>query len=304
MEVTMTQKDIEKKALIVSSLVNLIITGFGILVFLITDIQALFLDCMFSLIGFISSLIAIAISKNSKKRTPTYPSGLHFLEPLYAILKSVLILILLVISVIITSQIAYDFFYKGTGKLMNIAPVLPYTISMVILCFGLSYYNRRQNKKIRNASTILLAESKSNFIDGLQSFGVGIAIVLLHFIDINSSLGFLYYTGDFFITTALVCFSLKVPVKTLMNSFKELSGGTMNDTKISNHIYNVVNSHLNAYSLTAKCDIYKIGMHIKICVTLKHKINNNTHICCLQARNKIIKELKSHYDSIDIIYSF
>jgi Predicted Co/Zn/Cd cation transporters len=300
----MTQKEIERKSLIVSSITNLIITGVGILVFLATDIQALFLDCVFSLIGFISSLVAVSISRNSKKRTKTYPNGLYFLEPLYAILKSIFILVLLITSVIITSQVAYAYFYNGTGKVMNIAPVLPYTISMVILCFGLSYYNSRQNKKINNVSTILLAESKSNFIDGLQSLGVGVAIALMYFVDIDSSLGFLYYTGDFFITTILVFFSLKEPIKVLVNSFKELSNGTTNDKEITNRICNVVNLHLNKCSSTLKCDIYKTGMHIKVCIIFNGKINNETHKHCLQARTEIIKELKSYYGSIDIMYSF
>lgn len=300
----MTQKEVEKKSLIVSSVINFIITIAGIWVFLATDIQALFLDCVFSLIGFISSLVAVTISKNSRKKTKSYPDGIYFLEPLYAIMKSILVLILLVVSVIGTSQVVYDYFYNGIGKPMNIAPVLPYTVCMVILCFGLSYYNSRQNKKINNVSTILTAESKSNFIDGLQSFGVGVAIALLYLVDINGSLGFLHYTGDFFITVVLVLFSLKEPLEMLFNSFKELSYGTTNDKEIKSRISNVINKHLSKYSSNAKCDIFKIGMHLKVRITLNNKIGDETQEYCLQARKKIIKELKTHYDSIELIYAF
>ena len=82
------QKKIEQKALIVCVFFNLIMTGAGLWVFLSTGIQALFLDFFFSFIAALSAVSAIIISKVSKKQTKHYPYGLYFLEPLYAIFKS------------------------------------------------------------------------------------------------------------------------------------------------------------------------------------------------------------------------
>ncbi len=64
----MNQKQIERKSLIVSSIVNLIIAGAGAWVFAVTHIQALFLDFFFSFIAVISSVVAIIISHASKKK--------------------------------------------------------------------------------------------------------------------------------------------------------------------------------------------------------------------------------------------
>ncbi len=300
----MIQKEIEKNSLIVSSIVNLMMAGAGIWVFVATGIQALFLDGVFSLIGFASAIFACIISKKSKKKTKVYPDGLYFLEPLYAILKSILTLTLLVISVISTAMVAYDYFYHGSGEAMNIGPVLPYTVCMVILCFGLSFFNRRQNKRINNISTILTAESKSNFIDGILSLGVGIAIILLKFIDINGAFGFLHYTGDFFVTTILVIISLKAPIVVLIHSFIELSNGATSDKEVENNINIVVNKHLSSITKIKQCDIFKVGMHIKVRIILPDKINQDIVWQLESAREKILGELKIKYSSLELSFNF
>ena len=300
----MMQKEIERKSLIVSSILNFIIAGAGIWVFAVTHIQALFLDCFFSLIAFISSILAVVISKVSKKKTSIYPDGLYFLEPLYAIIKSLITLSLLVISVVGTALPAYEYFAHGIGHKMNIAPVLPYTILMTVLCFGLGFFNKWQNKKINNTSTILTAESKSNFVDGLQSIGIGVAIICLYFIDVSGSLGFLHYTGDFFITTILVLISLKQPIKVLISSFKELSGGTTSDKVIESNINKIIAIHLNKITEKKRCDIFKVGMHIKVCVLLPGVVSQDVSLKLEKAREKILEELESTYNGLELIFMF
>ena len=300
----MTQKDIEKRALIISSVVNFIIAGAGLWVFLATHIQALFLDCFFSVIALVSSILATVISKASKRRTKSYPDGIYFLEPLYGILKSLLTLALLVISVVATSTAAYEYFALGKGSLMNIGPVLPYTIAMVILCFGLSIFNARQNKRINNTSTILTAEAKSNFIDGLQSLGIGVAIALLYLVDVNGPLGFLHYTGDFFITVILALMSLKQPIKVLFNSFVELSNGTTTDKEIKGRITKSVNAHLDTVVQHKKCDIYKVGMHIKIQISISENVDASTLLALKNARRNIVDDLRKTYEGIELVYAY
>ena len=298
------QKEIERKSLIVSTIINTIITGAGLWVFTVSNIQALFIDFFFSFIALVSTILAVVISKQSIKKTKSYPDGLAFLEPLYAILKSILTLVLLIFSAVVTSIAAYQYFAHGIGEAINIGPVLPYTISMVILCFGLGFFNKFQNKKINNLSTMLAAESKSNFIDGLQSFGIGVAIVFLFFVDKNGSLGFLHYTGDFFITIALVLMSLKQPIKMIMTSFKELSHGVTDDAVILSTVDDVVKSHLGDSDMYKRCDVFKIGMHLKIRVLLHTDSNEDTIHRLTEARQKVLQELKMTYDSVELDFAF
>ena len=236
----MTQKQVEHRALITSAIIYIIIAGAGLWVWLITGIQALFLDFFFSFIALLSSVAAALIGRVSNKKNNRYPDGFWFLEPLYAILKSILTLSLLFTSVVGTGESAYLYFTKGVGCVMKTGPVLPYALTMVAMCFGLGLYNQTQNKRVNGTSTILKAESKTNFVDGIQSLGIGISIVMLQFIGINSDLGFLHYTGDFFVTFILVLVSIKEPVIVLAEAFGELSGATTKNTEILNIINDVL----------------------------------------------------------------
>ncbi len=59
----MDHKIIERKSLTVSSVMNGLSGLAGIAVYIMTDLNALLLDGAFSLIAFISSLVAVYISK-------------------------------------------------------------------------------------------------------------------------------------------------------------------------------------------------------------------------------------------------
>ena len=301
----MMQKKIERKALIVGSIINSIITGAGVWVFSVTGIQALFLDCFFSFIALISSITAVFISKISRRKTLHYPNGLYFLEPLYAILKSLLTLSLLIVSVIGTAKTAYAYFFNGIGETMNTTPVLPYTVAMVILCFGLCIYNRRQNKKINGISTMLSAESKTNFIDGLQSAGIGVAVIILNFTKIDGTFGFLHYTGDFFITFILVLFSIKQPVISLITAFRELTGGTVSDKKIKDTINGIIERNFNGVIDNLKYDVFKIGMKIRICLYLNEGCTNTANSNEMKlAKERTLSDLSLFYENIEFIYCY
>lgn len=292
------QKKIEQKALIVCVFFNLIMAGAGLWVFLSTGIQALFLDFFFSFIAALSAVSAIIISKVSKRKTKHYPNGLYFLEPLYAILKSLLTLFLLIFSVISTATSAYHYFSKGIGEPMHIGPVFPYAIAMVIICFSLGFFNRHQNKKINGTSTILTAESKSNFIDGILSLGVGVAVIPLSFISLDGSLSFLHFTGDFFITTILVLLSIKEPLRVLISSFRELSGASTSDNAIALTVRNCLNTYIpNSENYTYT--IFKTGMQIRIQLRLQLTSLEQISICNL--RNQILLEMQKQYENTEVV---
>lgn len=295
----MDQKKIERQSLIVSSIVNLIMAAAGIFVFALTKLQALFLDGFFSFVAFLSTIMAIIFSKVSKKRNSSYPNGMFFLEPLYGLIKSILIFVLLAVSLIESGLTAFDYFLKDIGSKINLTPILPYTIIMVIMCFGLSFFNKQQNKKINNVSTMLTAESKSNLVDGVISGGVGILILLLYFIDINGKLGFLHYTGDFFITIILVLVTIKEPIKLFGMSLRELSGATIKDKEIKKTVKKIISKSIKEEDLDNKFEIYKIGKHIKVVILIQENIEQEI---LMRLKTDALKEIKQNFDSVTIEY--
>ncbi|MBR4998313.1 MAG: cation transporter, partial [Clostridia bacterium] len=228
----MNQKQIEKRSLIVSTIVNFIMGIAGLIVFFVTKMHALFLDGFFSLIAGISTIMAVIFSKASKKKNASYPTGMFFLEPFYGIIKAILMFVLLASSTVETGMSAYQYFKYGIGETIRFSIVIPYTLVMLVMSFGLFIFNKKQNKKIKNASIMLTAESKSNFIDGIISCGISCLILVLLFVDKNGAFAFLHYTGDFFITIFLVVLFIKEPILLFSMSIREISGATVKDKEI------------------------------------------------------------------------
>lgn len=287
----MNQKQIENRTLIVTIFFNAIIAASGIFVYFLTDLQTLFLDGFFSLIALVSTVMAIIISKVSKRKTKYYPHGLYFLEPLYAVFKSVLMIVLMVVALVTASQVAYDYFAYGKGEVMNTAPLPAYAVLMAVLCLGLGLFNRSQYLKTNKTSTILRAEYQTNIIDGLQSVVIGIAIVLLKFVPVDSALGFLHYTGDFFIALLVIIASIKEPVLLFFDAFRELTGGVTKDKKIISVVKEATNLEENQF------EVYKVGMKIRVCIPAISVEQKD-----LEKKQKMLVILQETYECSEIEY--
>ena len=285
----MNQKQIENRALIVTTVVNTVIAFSGIWVYFLTNLQTLFLDGFFSLIALASTVMAVLISKLSKKQTKYYPHGLYFLEPFYAVVKSILMIVLMIVALVSASEVALAYFLHGEGQVMNTAPLPAYAVLMAVLCLGLGLYNRRQYIKTNRTSTILRAESQTNIIDGLQSVIIGIAIVLMKFIPIESTFGFLHYTGDFFIALLVIVASIKEPVKLLFDAFRELTGGVTKNEEIIRAVCDATGLEETQF------EVYKIGMKIK--VRIPFNIENQTD---LLKKQEMLQNLQQSYESCEI----
>lgn len=300
----MKQKQIERNSLIISSVVNFLTGVAGIIVFIYTGMNSLFLDSVFSIIAFFSSVIAVFISKNSHKRTNKFPQGLYFLEPLYAVFKSIAILFLLMVTFIETSQTAYSYFFYQIGQPITTGPVLNYTFTVAAMCLILGFFNRNQNKKMNNISTILAAESKGNIIDGLISLGIGLAVLPLYFFDINSQLGFLHYTGDFFICLVLIIISIKDPIKILIEAFGELTHASINDREIITTVEEIIAPYILENEGDLDIHIHKQGMRITVSVYILSV--EDTDFIQRLAENKasLLNQLRKKYHHITVEYTF
>lgn len=295
----MNQKSIEKRSLIVSTVVNFIMAVAGVAMFIITKMQAMFLDGFFSLLAACSTILALVFSKTSKKKNAAFPTGMFFLEPLYGIIKSILMMTLLIVSMYESGSSAYIYYKTGVGETINFKLILPYAILMVVMCFSLSYFNKRQNKKIKNTSIMLTAESKSNFVDGVISGGIGLLVFILLFININGKFGFFHYYGDFIITSILVLIFVKEPIQLFIMSVREISGATVKDKEIKKLVRKIVLEELKSEDLDNKFEVYKVGMHIKIVILLDDDFDLQV---LAQIKEDALKEIKMHFDSVSIEY--
>lgn len=300
----MTQKKIEQRAFMVGLAMNLLMGSLGIVVYYITQIQALFVDSYFTIMTLVSGIAAITISKYSARTSERFPNGHFMFEPMYAAFKSMMTLILLTASTIQVSQKAYQYFVYHKGDVLNLTPIIPYEIIMVILCLTISLFYSRQNQKIGRASTMLSAESKSTRIDSIMCGGIGLAAFLVLLIPKNSILGFLLYTGDFFVTVILVLFSITTPVKVLKNAFIEICGGRLIDENIQNEFEACLRKHFGKEVILTGCHIYKTGMYFSVKVMID-VVDDEIGTGLLRDKKvRILEELKACYEFVHLEFVY
>ena len=105
-----TQKLLERKALIVGIVINVLQVLAGVAVFFMTGLKAMFLDFSFTAISVLSGMVAVYLSSRTVRTTERFPNGMFALEPIYAICKAIFTMSLLVYSLIDVCRVAYDYF--------------------------------------------------------------------------------------------------------------------------------------------------------------------------------------------------
>ena len=296
----MQHKQIERKALGVGIIINILMVVAGAIVFFMTGLKAMFLDTTFTVISVVSGLVATYLSSRTVRTTERFPNGMFPLEPIYAICKAIFTLSLLVFSFLDVAQVAWDYFVLGVGERASFGPVVIYQILTVATCFGLLMYYRRQNARIGDSSMMLRAEAQSTLVDGMISFGIGLAAVVLVLLPAGGPLDFLHYTGDFFITTVIVILAVKEPVEVLRDAFVELVGGVHDDDETNTFVEQAAQRHLPANTEYEKTMIFKTGMNYTVDVYLAGTGESIDVADLVECKRSLERELKHRLHIVDV----
>lgn len=296
----MQHKQIERKALGVGIIINILMVVAGAIVFFMTGLKAMFLDTTFTVISVVSGLVATYLSSRTVRTTERFPNGMFALEPIYAICKAIFTLSLLVFSFLDVAQVAWDYFVLGVGERTSFGPVVIYQILTVATCFGLLVYYRRQNARIGDSSMMLRAEAQSTLVDGMISFGIGLAAVVLVLLPAGGPLDFLHYTGDFFITTVIVILAVKEPVEVLRDAFVELVGGVHDDDETNTFVEQAAQRHLPANTEYEKTIIFKTGMNYTVDVYLASTGESIDVADLVECKRSLERELKHRLHIVDV----
>lgn len=296
----MQHKQIERKALGVGIIINILMVVAGAIVFFMTGLKAMFLDTTFTVISVVSGLVATYLSSRTVRTTERFPNGMFALEPIYAICKAIFTLSLLVFSFLDVAQVAWDYFVLGVGERASFGPVVIYQILTVATCFGLLMYYRRQNARIGDSSMMLRAEAQSTLVDGMISFGIGLAAVVLVLLPAGGPLDFLHYTGDFFITTVIVILAVTEPVEVLRDAFVELVGGVHDDDETNTFVEQAAQRHLPANTEYEKTMIFKTGMNYTVDVYLAGTGESIDVADLVECKRSLERELKHRLHIVDV----
>ncbi|EOD80842.1 Cobalt-zinc-cadmium resistance protein [Grimontia indica] len=267
----------EERALKVSIVANLVMAFSGWVTYYLSGSEALLLDGNLSFILFLSSIVALRLTRVKALVTDDFPFGKFAGESMYTLFKGIMILGVLLSS--ITTNIGKIFGYiegEPTPPLV-IGPIMIYTLAMVAICLGLAFYYRNENKKVQYNSMLLDAEAKSSLVDGVLSAAIGIALIAIIFVDIHGAWGFLHYIGDAIVVVLLGIAMMPQPTDLIRCAFHELMGGSLKDEDEQREIDTTIRQLLSARDIQCKELLaMKVGSSylIIVCFTaevFKHK---------------------------------
>ncbi|GAB5556408.1 MAG: hypothetical protein SchgKO_06210 [Schleiferiaceae bacterium] len=267
-----TRQAVEKNALLVGAGIYTLMGLCGWIAFYLSNSGALLLDGNYNLVNGISSIAGFLVVKIRSRKTATFPFGQYIYESLYSLVKGVLVLGILIASLWENSLKIYEYYAHGTSVEINMQPIAIYTVLMVTLSFGLSFFYRYRNSKIGFASSMLNTDTQTARIDGMLSLFAGGGLLAAMYIgQANEGLEFLVHIGDSLIVLLFIAIAAKEPFVIIRQNFIELAGGQLQSQENHQKIENALKSNLPASIPLHKTYITKTGSNYLVVVYLSAK---------------------------------
>jgi cation diffusion facilitator family transporter len=208
-------KSHERRALILSAFGALIMAALGFGFALLTRSEALMLDGLFSLLGFVMTLGAIRISRLVyEPGNMQFQFGFAGFEPLFNLIKGLVIIFISLLAAY-SSIVAI----QAGGREIEIGWALVYasivTIGSIIVFLLLS----RAAKK--TASPLLQVDAKNWMIDGAITAAVLVGFLVIYFVR-DTQWSWIVPYADPMVVLVLVVISLPIPFIIIKSSVKEL----------------------------------------------------------------------------------
>jgi len=289
-------KTIEKRALTVGALINFIMAVSGWFAYYLSSSEALLLDGNYSFITVISTLVAIRIATIKSSKSKLFPFGLFVFEALYSLVKGLMIIGLLLVALISNISKIVHFLDGHQTIMVNTNVMMVYGLAMTALCFSAAIFYKLQNNKINNSSSLLRAENSGSIVDGFMSAGIGLAAVIISFVNPDGSFGFLNYIGDAILVLILCLVIGKMPFVLTYNSFIELAGGTLQNKEEKQCIEAILDNYLSSDEVLLDSYISKTGSNYLVIAYLCSKNLDKLGLQkTIELKKQIISDLQKHY---------
>ncbi|MGY6568802.1 MAG: cation transporter [Salinarimonas sp.] len=223
---------VERRALLIGAGANLVMAVAAWVTYYLSNSEAILLDGNYTFILFLGTLVALAINGVKAQRSHTFPLGKFFLEALYAFMKGLMLLGVLLVAVV-TSVVRIVFYIHGdTGNIpmLNPDPILWYALGVGFACFALSLFYRWQNRRMGGASSMLATDAEAAQVDGVLSLGIAAGVFFLRDVGPGGAAGFVPFLADSLITLVLASLLIGKPVAILRQAVIELAAGRLQDT--------------------------------------------------------------------------
>ncbi|WP_170755417.1 cation transporter [Ruegeria lacuscaerulensis] len=169
---------VEHRAMDLTRWANLGMGLAGALAAWASNSQALLIDGLFSLIGYISAVFAMRISQTAHLGPDRLrPFGHASDEALYATFRSLALIGLVVFGVFQAVLGIADYVLGGDVEEVRLLPVAIYAVIVTVACFWLAYVHKRAWIRTGKQSDMLKLEATASIYDGVITLFAGVALL-------------------------------------------------------------------------------------------------------------------------------
>ena len=281
---------LENKILKLSVVGALFFALFGIAWGWALDSDMIIFDGLYSFISVILSMLSLYINNYMAKRDfEKFPFGKHILEPIVISIKSLIIAIMCLYSLVG----AIKTILTG-GNNLEFGLAIIYSIISVIGCGAISLYMKVKSKSL--SSELIKAEFTQWLMDTSLSTAVLVAFIIGIIIS-NTKLNFLnsYIDPGMTAVVSLVC--IRIPIKGLIESFKEVICVKAND-EINDDIYVLVKEIEEEYKFEESITrVSKVGRELRIEIDFVY--NKDSKLKTLDQMDNVREEINDAIKHID-----
>lgn len=247
-------------------------------------------DGLYSFISVVLSMLSLYINNYMAKRDfEKFPFGKHVLEPIVISIKSLIIAIMCSYSLIEAIKTLMN-----GGNSLEFGLALIYSIVSVLGCGIISFYMKEQEKKIN--SELIKAECTQWFMDTALSTAVLVGFIIAMVLAGTKLKSLNPYIDPFMtIVVSLVC--IRIPIKTFIESFKEVICVKAND-EINDDIYVLVKGIEEEYNFEESITrVSKVGRELRIEIDFVY--NKDSKLKTLDQMDNVREEINDAIKHID-----
>ena len=281
---------LENKILKLSVVGALFFALFGIAWGWALDSDMIIFDGLYSFISVILSMLSLYINNYMAKRDfEKFPFGKHILEPIVISIKSLIIAIMCLYSLID----AIKTIVSG-GNSVSLGLAIIYSIVSVVGCGVISFYMKIKEKEL--SSELIKAECMQWFMDTALSTAVLVAFLVAEVLA-KTKLNILNPYIDPGMTVVVSLIFIKMPIKTFINSFKEVMCVKADD-EINEDIYVLVKEIEEEYKFEDSITrVSKIGSELRIEIDFVY--NKDSKLKTLDQMDRVREEINNAIKHID-----
>lgn len=244
-------------------------------------------DGLYSFLSLILAMLALFINNYiAKKDAEKFPFGKHILEPMVIAIKSIVIGGMCLYSLIESGKAILN-----GGNSVEYGLGLIYSVTSVIGCGAISWYMK--NKEVKLSSDLIKAESTQWLLDTALSGAVLAGFLIAIMLD-GTKYSYLNVYIDPMMTLITSCIFIKMPIATLIKSFREIVCVKADDD-INEDIYLLVKEIEEEYNFEDSITrVSKIGRELRIEIDFVY--NKNSKLKDLDQMDTVREEI---FESIE-----